>query len=56
MACPQIANFSYWGEPFFHKQNYGSYESSSILHYAFYTPIDCIEVLSEFTPKVEWLN
>jgi hypothetical protein len=41
---------------FFHKQNYGSYSSSKIIHYAIYTPNDCIEVLSEFPPKVEWLN
>jgi hypothetical protein len=41
---------------FFHKQNYGSYKSSKILHYAFYTPNDCVEILSEFPPQVEWLN
>ena len=37
-------------------------ESSGVLndvqltHYAIFTPEDCIEIVSEFAPEVEWLN
>lgn len=34
----------------------GVLESTRLTHYAIFTPEDCIDVVSEFAPEVEWLN
>ena len=31
-------------------------EAENVLHYAIYTPEDCIDVASQFPPIVNWLN
>lgn len=40
----------------FHEESYGMYEDRHIVHYAIFTSHDCIDVLSEYEPVVEWLN
>ena len=40
----------------FNKESHGIHESENIVHYAIYTPNDCLDVLSIYPPKVEWLN
>lgn len=32
------------------------HDSESIIHYAIYTPTDCLDILSAHPPIVEWLN
>lgn len=49
-----VENSTY--EKWFHEQSYNIRESENIVHYAIYTPNDCIDVLSAYPPKVEWLN
>lgn len=39
----------------FLEESCGIYEGRQITHYAFLTPNDCIDVLSEIEPRVEWL-
>lgn len=39
----------------FCEESYDTIEKNSITHYAIYTPNDCIDVLSEYEPKIEWL-
>ena len=39
----------------FNEESYGIHKSNKIIHYAIYTPNDCIDVLSEYEPKIEWL-
>lgn len=34
----------------------GIHDENAIVHYAIFTPNECIEVLSEYGPEVEWLN
>ena len=34
----------------------GIHENESIVHYAIYTPNDCLDILSAYPPEVEWLN
>lgn len=45
---------STWIE-WFREESDGIYEGREIVHYAIYTPNDCIDVLAEFDPLVEWL-
>lgn len=40
----------------FHEETFDVFKDKDIKHFAIYTPDDCIDVLSEFEPKVEWLN
>jgi len=40
----------------FHKESLDMHKSEKIIHYAIYTPNDCIDILSPWSPKVEWLN
>lgn len=40
----------------FHKESHGIHEGVDIVHYAIYTPNDCLDILSAYLPKVEWLN
>lgn len=40
----------------FHQESANTHGGSSVVHYAIYTPNDCLDVLSEYPPKVEWLN
>jgi hypothetical protein len=48
-------NHSCWVS-WLHEESYGMYKDSAIQHYAIFTLNDCIDVLSEFEPVVEWLN
>jgi hypothetical protein len=50
-----IVDNSSWVK-WFHEETYDIYKDSDIKHFAIYTSDDCIDVLSEFEPKVEWLN
>lgn len=50
-----IVDNSSWVE-WFHEETYDIHKDRDIKHFAIYTPDDCIDVLSEFEPKVEWLN
>jgi hypothetical protein len=40
----------------FSEESHGIHEDEDIIHYAIYTPNDCLDVLSAYPPKVEWLN
>ena len=40
----------------FQKESDGIFEGKEIVHYAIYTPNDCLEIISEGKPKVEWMN
>jgi hypothetical protein len=40
----------------FHDESLGIYEGRDLIHYAIITANDCIDVLTEFAPKAEWLN
>jgi hypothetical protein len=50
-----FVNDSSWIE-WFHQESCGIYKGKNIIHYAIITPNDCIDVLSEYAPNVEWLN
>jgi hypothetical protein len=50
-----IVDNSSWVK-FFHEETYNIHQDRDIKHFAIYTPDDCIDVLSEFEPKVEWLD
>lgn len=50
-----IVEKSSWIE-WFHEETYGIHKDKELVHYAIFTPNDCIEVLSEFEPLVEWLS
>ncbi len=39
----------------FHDVSQNIYEEDKLVHYAIYTPNDCIDIISFFEPKVEWL-
>jgi hypothetical protein len=39
-----------------HEESYGIYKDSETIHYAILTANDCIDVLTEDEPKVEWLD
>jgi hypothetical protein len=34
----------------------GVIRAETLVHYAIYTPEDCVDVVTEFPPTVEWLN
>lgn len=38
-----------------HEESYGTLEGKNITHYAIYTPNDCLDILAEHEPKIEWL-
>lgn len=40
----------------FSDQSCGIHEPDDVVHYAIYTPNDCVDVLSAHSPTVEWLN
>lgn len=40
----------------FSEESHGVHEGEDIIHYAIYTPNDCLDILSSYPPKVEWLN
>lgn len=40
----------------FSEESQSIHEDEDIIHYAIYTPNDCLDVLSSYPPKVEWLN
>ncbi len=40
----------------FHEESQGLYHENPIKHYAIHTVQDCIDILSEYEPLVEWLN
>ena len=40
----------------FHGMSVGRHEEENIIHYAIYTPNDCVDALSAYPPIVEWLN
>ncbi len=40
----------------FNKESHDIYQSKNITHYAIYTQNDCIDILSAYHPKVEWLD
>ena len=40
----------------FNHSSQGIHESEKVVHYAIYTPNDCLDILSAYPPKVEWLN
>lgn len=40
----------------FTEESHGIHESDDVVHYAIYTPNDCLDVLSAFPPRVEWLS
>lgn len=41
---------------FFHEMTKGLYSDWQMKHYAIYTATDCIEILTQTEPIVEWLN
>lgn len=49
-----IKNSSYI--EYFHEITCNIYSDWDIVHYAIYTESDCIDILSCFEPKVEWLQ
>lgn len=59
---PELGSFSLfvvenssWVE-WFESESCGLHSRKNIVHYAIYTSNDCIDVLSEFEPFVDWLN
>ena len=46
------SSWLYW----FHEESYNIHANNDIVHYSVMTPNDCIDILSEFEPTVEWLN
>lgn len=38
------------------EEAYGVIRAETLVHYAIYTPEDCVDVVTEFPPTVEWLN
>ena len=54
-ASLYIVKNSAWVK-WFHEESLGIYEGHNLIHYALITANDCIDVLTEFEPKAEWLN
>jgi hypothetical protein len=48
-------NNSAWVK-WFHEESMGMYIENNIIHYAFMTIADCIDVLAEFEPKASWID
>lgn len=46
---------SSWIE-WFREESLGKHSKTRFIHYAIYTENDCIDVITEFEPEVEWLN
>jgi hypothetical protein len=46
------SNYLKW----FHEQSLNIREDEKPIHYLIITPDDCIDVISSFTPRVEWLT
>ena len=40
----------------FQQVSQGIHDSQQVVHYAIYTPNECIDILSAYPPKAEWLN
>ena len=40
----------------FNEESYGIHQLENIIHYAIYTPNDCLDILSIYPPKVKWLT
>jgi hypothetical protein len=40
----------------FHRISVNIRKNENVIHYAIYTPNDCVDVLSAYPPSVEWLN
>lgn len=40
----------------FNYQSQDIHHNENIIHYAIYTPDDCLDILSAYPPKVEWLS
>jgi len=40
----------------FNNESQGIHEKQNVIHYAIYTPNDCIDILSAYPPEVKWLN
>jgi hypothetical protein len=45
---------SCWIE-WFRTEAAGAFDPVKVIHYAVFTPEDCIEIVSEFPPLVEWV-
>jgi hypothetical protein len=50
-----IVKNSTWIE-WFHEESYNTYTENEIIHISIITPDDVIDILSENTPDVEWMN
>jgi hypothetical protein len=48
-----VRNSSWLSE--FHSESQDVYRDQKIVHYAIFSPEDCVEVLSVSDPRVEWL-
>ena len=48
-----VRNSSWLSE--FHSESQNVYHDEKIVHYAIFSPEDCVEVLSASEPRVEWL-
>jgi hypothetical protein len=46
------SNYLEW----FRQTSQGVRENEDIVHYAIYTPNDCLDILCAYSPKAEWLN
>jgi len=46
------SNFLDW----FQQVSQEIHDLQNIVHYAIHTPNDCVDILSAYPPKVEWLN
>lgn len=40
----------------FHEESYDRWKDKKVIHYAIYTPDDCVDILSIEPPKVRWLS
>jgi len=49
-----ISNSSYID--FFHEMTGNIYNDWNLKHYAIYTITDCLDIISCYPPKIEWLN
>lgn len=50
-----IVENSKWTK-WFHEESYDVYDDRKIIHYSIITPGDCIDILAEYSPNVEWLK
>jgi hypothetical protein len=40
----------------FHSVSQNIHEAKKLIHYAIYTPNDCIDIITDLEPNVEWLK